>query len=136
MSAENVKAVQDLYEALGRGDVPTVLGKLDKDVEWNEAENFIYADGNPYIGPDAILKGVLLRLANEWDKFAVSPAQFLDAGDAVVVLGTYSGTYRINGTPVRAQLAHVWNFENGLVVKFQQYTDTKQFADAIVDIDD
>ena len=26
------------------------------EVEWNEAENYIYADKNPYKGPDAVLQ--------------------------------------------------------------------------------
>ncbi len=34
-------------------------------------------------------------------------------------------------TRVRAQFAHVWVLKGGSVVKFQQYTDTKQFAEAI-----
>jgi uncharacterized protein len=32
---------------------------------------------------------------------------------------------------VRAQFAHVWGVNQGRVVRFQQYTDTKQFAEAV-----
>ena len=41
MSAENVQLVREMYEAFGKGDVPGVLGRLDKNIEWREAENFI-----------------------------------------------------------------------------------------------
>ncbi len=34
------------------------------------------------------------------------------------------------GREVRAQFAHVWGVRGGRVVRFQQYTDTKQFAEA------
>jgi hypothetical protein len=44
------------------GDTPTVLGLMHPKIEWNEAESNSLADGNPYIGPDAILKGVFARL--------------------------------------------------------------------------
>ena len=131
MSAENVAIVRALYEAFGKGDIPGVLGKFDQKIEWREAENFIYADRNPYVGPNAILEGVFLRFVSEWTDFTVSPESIIDAGEQVVTLGTYSGTHKKTGKSVRAQMVHVWNMSDGKAVRFQQYTDTKQFADAV-----
>jgi len=131
MSAENVAIVRALYEAFGKGDIPGVLGKFDQKIEWREAENFIYADRNPYVGPNAILEGVFLRFVSEWTDFTVSPDSIIDAGEQVVTLGTYSGTHKKTGKSVRAQMVHVWNMSDGKAVRFQQYTDTKQFADAV-----
>jgi ketosteroid isomerase-like protein len=108
MSAENIAVVQALYDAFGEGDIPGVLGKFDQNIEWREAENFIYADRNPYIGPNAILEGVFLRIVSEWDNFTVNPESILDAGEQVVTLGTYSGTHKKTGKSVRAQMVHVW----------------------------
>ncbi|MFY9554158.1 MAG: hypothetical protein WAV20_06235 [Blastocatellia bacterium] len=85
------------YEAFGRGDVPGVLGALDSKVEWLEAENFIYAEGNPYVGPTAVLEGVFTPLASEWEGFGVSPIEILDAGATVVGRGYYNGTYMQRG---------------------------------------
>jgi ketosteroid isomerase-like protein len=130
MSQENVQVVRGLYEAFGRGDVPTVLGQMDQSIEWNEAENFIYADRNPYVGPQAVLEGVFMRLGSEWEGFTVTPEEWLDAGNHVVVLGSYTGSHRGTGKEVRAQFAHVWGVRGGRVLRFQQYTDTKQFAEA------
>ena len=131
MSHDNVNTVRGLYESFGLGDVPSVLGKMDKGIEWNEAENFIYADRNPYVGPQAILEGVFMRLGTEWEGFSVTPEEWMDAGNRVVVLGTYAGTHRGTSKRVRAQFAHVWSLKEGRVVRFQQYTDTKQFADVV-----
>ncbi len=133
MTDGNVEIVNGMYNAFAAGDVPAVLAVLDPEVEWCEAENFIYADGNPYRGPNAILEGVFLRLATEWDGFAVSPETFLDAGDAVVGLGYYSGVYKATGAAIRAQFAHVFTFRDSRVVRFQQYTDTWQFRQAVAD---
>src|SRR5918997_326439 len=129
MSKENVQVVRGLYEAFGRGDVPTVLGQMDQSIEWNEAENFIYADRNPYVGPQAVLEGVFMRLGSEWDAFTVMPEEWLGAGNHVVVLGTYTGRRKETGRELRAQFAHVWGVRGSRVVRFQQYTDTKQFAE-------
>ncbi len=49
----------------------------------------------------------------------------------VVVLGTYTGRRKETGREVRAQFAHVWGVRDGRVVRFQQYTDTKQFAEVV-----
>jgi uncharacterized protein len=127
MSEDNRSTVQGMYDAFGRGDIGTVLAALDPDVEWWEAENFIYADNNPYIGPQAVLQGVFARIGAEWDGFSVSPKEVLDAGETVVGHGYYSGKFGNTGRDVRAQFAHVFTFRNGKIVKFQQYTDTAQF---------
>ena len=128
MSDESVALVRGIYEAFAAGDVPGVLGRMSPDIVWNEAENFIYADGNPYRGPEAILNGVFARCIGEWDGFSAIPEEYLDAGDTVVVLGRYRGTNKATGRAMDAQLAHVWRVADGKVVAFQQYTDTPQAA--------
>jgi uncharacterized protein len=34
--SDNLKTVQAMYEAFGRGDVPSILERLDDDVVWEE----------------------------------------------------------------------------------------------------
>lgn len=131
MSRENVSVVKGMYEAFAKGDMPTIIAALDPQVEWWEAESFIYDDGNPYIGPDVVLKGVFMRIGSEWENFAVSADEVLDAGDTTIGHGYYSGTYRTNGKRVRAQFAHFFTFRDGKIVKFQQYTDTAQFKQVV-----
>jgi ketosteroid isomerase-like protein len=130
MSRENVELVQSIYAAFASGDIPGIVSLMAPDIEWNEAENFPYADGNPYRGPDAILGGVFARLGGEWDGFAAVPHEFLDAGDAVLVLGRYSGTYKATGRSVDAEMAHLWRIADGKAAHFRQLTDTLQFARA------
>ena len=131
MPEDNAAAVRSMYDAFGRGDIGFVIGMLDPQVEWNEAENFIYADGNPYKGPQAVLDGVFARIGGEWAGFSATPAEILDAGDTVVGLGRYRGTCKATGALVDAQFVHVFKFAGGKVVRFQQYTDTAQFRDAV-----
>jgi ketosteroid isomerase-like protein len=128
MSQGNVELVRGIYAAFAAGDVPAVVAAMAPDMVWNEAENFPYADGNPYCGADAILGGVFARLGSEWDGFAAVPEEFLDAGETVVVLGRYRGTCKATGQGLDAQLAHVWRVAGGKAARFQQYTDTLQAA--------
>lgn len=128
MSEQNLELVRAVYAAFAAGDVPGVLGRMADDMEWNEAENFPYADGNPYRGHDAIVSGIFARLGSEWDGFAAVPDEFLDAGETIVVLGRYRGACRATGRALDAQFAHVWRVRDGRAAAFQQYTDTLQAA--------
>lgn len=128
MSQPNVDLIRSIYDAFALGDIDGVVSRMSPDIEWNEAENFPYADNNPYRGPEAILTGVFGRIATDWDGFAAIPEEFLGCDDTVVVLGRYHGTYRATGKAMKAQLAHVWRVHDGKAAQFQQYTDTLQVA--------
>jgi ketosteroid isomerase-like protein len=124
-------AIQSIYDAFAKGDVPYVLGMLAPDVEWNEAENFVYADRNPYIGPQAVLEGVFMRLGADWDGFGLTFEEIIGSGDTVIARGRYRATYRATGARLDAQFVHVWKLAGGKVVRFQQYTDTAQCRDVV-----
>jgi len=123
----NAQVVKHLYEAFGRGDMGTVLGGMDPAIEWREAESNPYMpSGDPFVGPDAIVSQLFMRLGSEWDGFAVHPKTYHDAGDTVVVEVRYTGTFRATGrgAGTDTQACHVWRFRDGRVVAFQQYADT------------
>jgi hypothetical protein len=131
MSQANADLIRNLYAAFARGDAPAVLAAMDSGIVWNEAENFPYADRNPYVGPSAIAEGLFFRLATEWEQFQAIPDEIFDAGDTTVVLGRYRGTYKATGKSIDAQFAHIWRVTDGRVTGFQQYTDTAQAARAV-----
>ena len=128
---QNSKTIEAFYAAMGRGDIPFVVGALDPHIVWHEAENFVYADKSPYIGVDALLAGLFARLGGEWEGFSAVPQEIVDGGDTVVALGRYGGVYKATGAKVDAQFVHVFRFKDGKVASFQQYTDTAQFKDAV-----
>ena len=118
----NLNSVQGVYDAFAKGDIPAVLGFLSSDINWTEAEGFPY--GGTYIGPDAVLEGVFMRLGTEWEGFAAVPDELIDGGETVVALGQYSGKYKATGKSFRANFAHVWQLRDGKAVRFVQYVDT------------
>jgi ketosteroid isomerase-like protein len=128
----NVETLKGGYEAFGRGDVPAVLGIFDPNIEWSEAEGNPYKpDGKPWIGGDAIVQNLFVRLATEWDGFTVTPNEFHDAGDTITVECRYTGAYKATGKSIDAQVCHVWKFSNGKATNFQQYVDTAQLQEAM-----
>jgi ketosteroid isomerase-like protein len=125
----NVDVVRGAYESFAAGDVPAVLATFDDKIEWTEAAGFAYA--GTYIGPQAVVDGVFMRLGTEWDGFSAVPEQIISEGDTVVSIGWYGGTYRSTGKPVHARFAHVWKLADGKVVTFEQIVDTVKTADAM-----
>ena len=118
----NLDSVKKVYQAFAEGDIPTVIGFLNSNIDWTEAEGFPY--GGTYHGPRAVLEGVFMRLGSEWKEFAAVPDEFIDGGDTVVALGKYSGTYKATGKSFQANFAHVWKVQEGKAIRFVQYVDT------------
>ena len=122
---ETIKAA---YAAFGRNDPSVLFGAMNPSVAWREAEGNPLADGNPYIGPQAVGERVFGRLMAAIDNFTAVPGTFIDGGDHVVVTGRYGGTMKAGSAVLNAPFAHVYEFRDGKVVSFQQYTDTAQWA--------
>ena len=124
--SQNVEIMRAAYAAFAEGDVPAVVGAMAPNIVWNEAENFPYADGNPFVGPEAVVQGVFAKLMEDWDFWTLDIERMLDAGDNVVVLGRYKAKHSETGTDLDAQFAHIWWLEDGKITRFQQYADTYQ----------
>jgi ketosteroid isomerase-like protein len=126
MSAlETIKAA---YAAFGRNDPSVLFEVMDPAINWNEAEGNPLADGNPYVGPQAVGERVFGRLGAAISNFSAVPSTFIDGSDHVVVFGRYGGTMTDGGATLDAPFCHVYEFRDGKVVTFQQYTDTAQWA--------
>ena len=123
-----VETVKAAYAAFGRNDPSVLFGAMDPAISWNEAEGSPLADGNPYVGPQAIGEGVFARLMSAIDNFTAVPSTFIDGGDQVVVIGRYGGTMKAGGATLDAPFVHVYRFRDGKAIAFQQYTDTAQWA--------
>jgi uncharacterized protein len=117
------------YRAVASGDVPTLLGLLDDNVEWTEAAGFPYA--GTYYGRQAVLNGVFAKTADEWESPEVEPSQLVAEGDEVVGLGTYSGTYKATGKSFSARFAHSVTVKDGKIVRFEQVVDTAEVNKAL-----
>jgi ketosteroid isomerase-like protein len=127
----NVEIVRGFYDAIARGDVDAAIASLADDVAWTEAAGFLYAGTK--VGPAAVKENVFRRLRAEWDPFVFDRDEVLDAGDTVVGVGTYSGTYTATGRSMQARVVHVWKLRDGKVTSFEQFVDTLKVAEALED---
>jgi ketosteroid isomerase-like protein len=129
---DNLKFLRSLYDAFGRGDIPTVLGAMSQDIQWHQAENNPYMPtGQAWVGPDAVLNNLFMRLGADWDSFSVHPRSFHDASGSIVVEGRYTGTYKATGKSMDVQMCHIWDIKDGKLTRFQQYVDTAKLREVM-----
>ncbi|MFD4960704.1 nuclear transport factor 2 family protein [Microbacterium sp. NPDC058389] len=124
----NADVIRAHYAASDRGDIDGMIADFADDIRWTEAAGFPLA--GTYVGPQAVVDGVFLRLGEEWDDYSLAIDEVIDGGDAVVGVGTYSGTHKGTGRFFAARVAHVWRLEAGRAVAFEQFTDTLLVARA------
>jgi ketosteroid isomerase-like protein len=125
----NTDLIDGIYKCFAVGDIPGVLGALDRNIEWTEAAGFPY--GGTYVGPNAVLENVFMKIGTEWEGFSAVPFQLVDGGDTIVALGNYGGKYLKTGRSMSVPFVHVWDFEDGRIVKFVQHTDTLKVAEVL-----
>ena len=131
-TTKNVQIIDSLYDAFSTGDIPTVLGLMHPKITWNEAESNSLADGNPYVGPDAVLEGVFARLGANHEYFGLQDVK-THGMDNNMVFATlrYDAKVKATGKSYNAQAGHLWTLnDEGKIVAFQQFVDTKKLADS------
>ena len=97
-SEQNIKIIDSLYNAFSTGDMPTVLGLMHPEIEWNEAESNSLADGNPYIGSNAILEGVFARLGANHEYFGLQDVKIHGMSDnKVLAILRYDAKEKVTG---------------------------------------
>lgn len=118
----NKEIAEGVYNSFAQGDIPAVLGAMSEEIQWTEADGFPIT--GTYVGPQAVLEGVFMRLGEIGDDFAAVPDQLVAEGDTVVALGHYSWKHKSSGKPAVVKMAHVLTIDDGKLVAFQQHVDT------------
>jgi steroid delta-isomerase-like uncharacterized protein len=130
-SPDNVDIINSLYDSFAIGDIPAVLARMDANIVWNEAESNSLADGNPYIGPDAVLQGVFSGIGEKYSSFGLKDIELHDmSNNQVLATLRYDATMKNTQKTIDVQAAHLWSLKDGKIIGFQQYVDTKKLADA------
>ena len=128
MSAAEIAARS--YEAFARDDMDAVLADMHPDIEWHQAQGLPH--GGLYRGLEEVRRNVFDPLDRDWwAEFVVTPDEFIEEGDQVVVLGRYRGVAKETGKRLDVPFVHVWSFRDGLAVRFRQFLDTAGWIEAL-----
>lgn len=121
--------VADHYAASARQDLAAMMADVAPDVSWTEMAGFPCA--GTWIGPAQVIEHVFKVLGADWTGYRFELQELIDAGDRVIGLGRYQGSYRKTGKSMQARVAHVWRLQDGKIVQFEQFTDTLLVAQAM-----
>lgn len=124
----NYEAIKAHYAGSDRKDLAAMMAPITGKTAWTEMAGFPYA--GTYVGADAIIAGVFNRIGEEWDGYTFTLERLVNGGSTIVGIGTYSGVYKKTGKKMSARVVHVWDLDDGRVVRFEQFTDTKLVAEA------
>lgn len=127
--SKNFDAIRSHYAGSDTKDLDAMMAPITDATAWTEMAGFPYA--GTYVGRDAIIAGVFARIGAEWEGYTFTLERLVDGGATIVGIGTYSGKYRKTCKAMTARVVHVWSMEDGKVVTFEQFTDTKLVAEAI-----
>jgi ketosteroid isomerase-like protein len=121
-SSAPADVVRRQYLASARGDLAALRATLADDVEWTEMAGFPLA--GTYRTPSGVTAGVMERLGAEWEDWAAHDDSYVVDGENVVVLARYTARNRATGRPLNVRVAHHFVVRGGLIVRFEQFTDT------------
>ena len=122
----NLAVVQSLYEAFAKRDRDAILAVLHSDAEWIQNQGF--PGGGRHVGAEHIVDDVLGRFSREWSEWKAVVREYLEAGDAILVLGEYVATHKQVGKRTTAAFAHVYWVQSDRITRFEQYTDTQRIV--------
>ena len=124
---EQLEAVRAIYDAFGKGDVPTILSYLAEDVEWEYGATESHV---PWLqlrhGRSGA--GAFFSSLRDLDIRHFVAKTFLEAGQTIVVLVDIDATVRATGRAIHEENeVHLWHFnQDGLVARFRHRVDTLQ----------
>ena len=140
---QNVETLRRMYEAWNARDIEALMDGFHPDVEIEETQDLAYAAALlRVLGPRfVILSGgyrgydEVRRLwetiweISEW--FIVTPKEYLEDDDHVVVPLTLSARARGSGLEGEAPIAHLWTMRDGKVHRMEVFTDKHQALAAV-----
>jgi uncharacterized protein len=126
-----MEVVRAVYVSHRHRDTPGLVDLLTEDVEWHQAEGHPYYGGRPWRGPDEVVANVVDHINEDWDDYRTTVDEFIDAGDTIIVLGRYTGTYKATGGKVDAPVCTIYRVRDGKIWYWQQFTNTAAFRAAM-----
>lgn len=125
----NVDTAKASYEAFSSGDMETLSGYFAENAEWESSDQL--PNGGTTSGRDAIIEN-FGRIPQYWSEFSVTPEDFIDGGDKVVIKGTQRATAAEGGGQFEAGFLHLMEFDaDGKLVRGEFITDSAKALKAL-----
>jgi ketosteroid isomerase-like protein len=128
VSQQNVAVVRAIHEAWARGESPATLGLLHPDIEYVNPPDALEPGTRRGI---AAYEDALRSISDVLEDVRIEAREFIDAGDQVVVLATFSARGRTSGVQRQHEDGYVWTVLDGRAVNFQWFNNPAQALEAV-----
>jgi ketosteroid isomerase-like protein len=128
---QKIAVVQDVYEAFGRGDVPTILSHLTEDVDWaSEARGTVAPWHGVHSGREAV-PNFFQKLGESVEVTEFTPVSFAANETDVMVVVRFGLTARATGKTGTMDLHHWWRFRGDKIYFYRGTEDTALTAELL-----
>lgn len=126
----NLDTVAALYQCFRTQDYDGFRRLCADDLEWRQNPGF--PGGGTWAGADAVIAAVFRSFDSEWEGWGYTIDAMIEAGgDAVLVIGRYTGRHRQSGARLEAEAVHLYTLAGDRIARFRQFADTKTIHDAM-----
>ena len=127
--ASAIDTLERMYEAFSRGDVEDCLRHLHPDVEVRPLIGSV--EGSSYRGRDEVREWMTEVIPEVWDGLQAHAEEFVEAGDAIVVLIRNVGRGASSGASVVQRRAHLVRMRDGLIAELTSYPSRAEAFQAL-----
>ena len=130
-SKDNLKTVQGIYDAFGRGDVAAILDQLTDDVDWAaEAASSAAPWYGVRHGKDAVA-AFFSDFGSTMEVEEFTPVSFAANDTDVLTVVRFRARSRSTGKPAIMNLHHYFRFRDGKIAYYRGTEDTAQTETAL-----
>ena len=128
--SRNIETVQQIYAAVGRGDLSFILDQLEEDATWGIESVAGEVPAYGILRGKANIPKFFAAWAETGDFHTFNAHDFVAAGDHVFNHLQYDFKVKATGKVVKNFSMQHWTFKNGKLIRWRGYEDTAATRDA------
>lgn len=117
----NTDELKNAYKAFSEGDTETAAESFADDAVWEGPNSTELPGGGEHSGKEAIVE-LMQAVGKDWDEFNLTPDEFFENEDTVVVL--LHADVKKGDESRQLPAVHIARFEDDEIKRFQVLTDT------------
>jgi ketosteroid isomerase-like protein len=127
MAESNSAVVKNIYAAFNRGDIESVLAKVQPNAEWVN-----YGPASvPYFGNfTGRMTEFFQAIGESTTGGNVAVDRYMESGDSVITEGRYTATVKATGARIDEAIVHIFTLRDGKISSWRGYGDTAVVAAA------
>jgi uncharacterized protein len=131
VTSSNVRTIQNIYEAFGRGDLGFILDQVTDDVDWASCPDSKIAPWHGVRHGKSEVPSFFQALADNLEITEFMPLSFAANDTDVMVVTRWSAVAPATGKSLSMDIHHWWRFRDGKIYYYRGTEDTARTQDAL-----